>query len=67
VTSLLGIFRDHNADGNVSYAEFLDFFHREDPNMGMKKIKNITVTSPGNKYSCHPKSINLPLFFGSFL
>ena len=46
---MLGIFRDHNADGNVSYAEFLDFFHREDPNMGMKKIKNITVTSPGNK------------------
>ena len=34
---------DHNSDGNVSYAEFLDFFHREDEGLGLKKIAGVSV------------------------
>ena len=34
---------DNNNDGSVSYAEFLDFFHREEKGLGLKTIKGITV------------------------
>ena len=34
---------DHNNDGMVSYAEFLDFFHREEEGLGLKTVTGITV------------------------
>ena len=36
---------DHNGDGNVSYAEFLDFFHKEDEGLGLTKVRVVAVVN----------------------
>ena len=36
---------DQNGDGQISYAEFLDYFRKEEDQLGLKKVGDISVDS----------------------